>query len=327
VRAVQIVRLDGPDAVELHDVPEPVRGPDQVLVDVSDVALNFTDVLACRGHLQHTPALPFTLGSELAGTVRTAPRDAAVAPGDRVVVKIDPERRLGDGACAEVVAVAASSVLPLPANIGFDRGACLPMNYLTAHFALVVRQRLREGEWVLVHGAAGGLGTALVQLARAVGAHAVAAVSTAAKAGPARAAGADHVVLADNFLQATRAICPDGVDCVVDPVGGERFGDSLRCLAPLGRLLVLGFAGGEIPTVRVNRLLLRNVEVVGVGWGSYAYARPGYIAEQWQELLPLITARRLDPIIDCRLPLERASEGLTRIAAREVTGKVVLGLV
>jgi NADPH2:quinone reductase len=326
VRAVQIARLDGPDAVELRDVPEPVRGPDQVLVEVSAVALNFTDLLACRGELQHTPPLPFTLGSELAGIVRDASRDAAVAPGDRVVVKIDPERRLGDGACAEVVAVAASSVLPLPAEIGFERGACLPLNYLTAHFALVVRQRLSEGEWVLVHGAAGGLGTASVQLARAVGAHVVAVVSTAAKVGLARAAGADHVVLADDFLQATRAICPDGVDCVVDPVGGDRFADSLRCLAPLGRLLVLGFAGGEIPTVRVNRLLLRNVEVVGVGWGSYAYARPGYIAEQWQELLPLITAKRLDPIIDCRLPLERASEGLTRIAAREVTGKVVLGL-
>jgi NADPH2:quinone reductase len=288
--------------------------------------LNFTDLLACRGELQHVPALPFTLGSELAGTVRASPPGATVSPGDRVVVKIDPERRAGGGACAEVVAVSADHALPLPAKIGFDRGACLPMNYLTAHFALVVRQRLTEGQWVLVHGAAGGLGTALVQLACALGAQVIAVVSTATKGEAARAAGAHHVVGVQGFSQRTREICPDGVDCVVDPVGGDRFTDSLRCLAPLGRMLVLGFAAGEIPTVAVNRLLLRNVEVVGVGWGGYAYARPGYIVQQWQELLPLISSGRLDPIIDSRLPLERAAEGLARIAARTVKGKVVLGV-
>jgi NADPH2:quinone reductase len=326
VRAVQVVRLDGPDAVELHEIPEPVRGLDQVLVDVSEVALNFTDLLACRGELQHAPELPFTLGSELAGTVRVAPPDADVSPGDRVVVKIDPERRNGDGACAEVVAVAATSALPLPAEVAFDRGACLPMNYLTAHFALVVRQRLTEGQWVLVHGAAGGLGTAVVQLARAVGAQVIAVVSSAAKAEVARAAGACHVVGVDDFQTRTREICPDGVECVVDPVGGDRFMGSLRCLAPLGRLLVLGFAAGEIPAVAANRLLFRNIEVVGVGWGAYAYPRPGYIARQWRELLPLIGSGQLDPIIDSRMPIERAAQGLARIAAREVTGKVVLSL-
>jgi NADPH2:quinone reductase len=326
LRAVQVTRLDGPDAIELRDVPEPTAGPDQALVDVSDVALNFTDLLACRGELQHALPLPFTLGSELAGTVRLAPPDAAVSPGDRVVVKIDPERRTGGGACAEVVAVSADSTLPLPAEVGFDRGACLPMNYLTAHFALVVRQRLTEGQWVLVHGAAGGLGTAMVQLARALGAQVIAVVSTAAKGEAARAAGAHHIVGADEFARRAREICPGGVDCVVDPVGGDRFADSLRCLAPLGRLLVLGFAAGEIPTVAVNRLLLRNVEVVGVGWGGYAYARPGYIAQQWRELLPLIGSGRLEPIIDSRLPLERTADGLARIAARAVTGKVVLGV-
>jgi NADPH2:quinone reductase len=196
------------------------------------------------------------------------------------------------------------------------------MNYLTAQFALMVRGRLRAGQRVLVHGAAGGVGTACVQLAAALGAHVVAVVSTDAKAAVAQAAGAHDTVLVAGFRDAVRAL--GAVDVVVDPVGGDRFTDSLRCLAPEGRLLVIGFTAGDIPTVKVNRLLLGNIDVVGVGWGGYALGRPGYLAAQWAELQPHLRSGAVDPVISATFPLERAAEALTRIDERRVTGKVVL---
>jgi NADPH2:quinone reductase len=241
-----------------------------------------------------------------------------------VVAKVEPTRDSGSGAFAEVVSVTAGQVLPLPDEVPFDKGACLPMNYLTAHFALLVRQRVHAGQTILVHGAAGGVGTAVIQLAGAIGARVVAVVSTEAKADVARSAGARDVVLAEGFKDAVRALYPDGVDYVVDPVGGDRFTDSLRCLASLGKLLVIGFAAGEIPTVRANRLLLGNIDVVGVGWGNYAYRHPGFIAHQWEALLPLLRTGVLDPPIGTVLPLERAAEGPAALDGRGVTGKVVL---
>jgi NADPH2:quinone reductase len=198
------------------------------------------------------------------------------------------------------------------------------MNYLTAHFALLVRGHLREGETVLVHGAAGGVGTAVIQLAVALGARVVAVVSTEEKGEVARRAGAQGVVLADGFRDAVKELAPGGVNMVVDPVGGDRFTDSLRSLAPEGRLLVVGFTAGEIPTVRVNRLLLNNIDVVGVGWGAFAFGRPGYLAEQWTELLPHVRSGALDPLVSAAFPLEKAAEALARIDERQVTGKVVL---
>jgi NADPH:quinone reductase len=316
VRAVQVVALDGPGAVQVRDVPEPVRGDGQVLVDVRAAGVNFPDVLQSKGLYQYKPELPFTLGSEIAGVVREAPDGSPLQPGDRVA------GFPGVGAFAEVVAVHADHVLPLPDEVGFAAGACLPMNYLTAHFALVVRGHLREGQRVLVQGAAGGVGTACVQLAAALGAHVVAVVSTEAKAEVARAAGAADAVLVEGFRDAVKALGP--VDLVVDPVGGDRFTDSLRCLAPEGRLLVIGFTAGDIPTVKVNRLLLNNIDVVGVGWGGYALGRPGYLAGQWAELEPHLRKGALNPLISATLPLEQAAEALQLIDTRQVTGKVVL---
>jgi NADPH2:quinone reductase len=199
------------------------------------------------------------------------------------------------------------------------------MNYLTAHFALLARGHLRKGQTVLVHGAAGGVGTACVQLAAALGARVVAVVSTEEKAEAARAVGAHETVLAEGFRDAVKELTSGaGVDLVVDPVGGDRFTDSLRSLAPEGRLLVVGFTGGDIPTVRVNRLLLNNIDVVGVGWGAFALARPGYMAGQWAELEPHLRSGALDPLMSATFPLERAAEALARIDERQVTGKVVL---
>jgi NADPH2:quinone reductase len=319
VRAVQVVRLDGPAAVEVREVPEPQRKPDQVLVDVRAAGVNFPDVLQSKGLYQHKPELPFVLGSEVAGVVREAPDGSPLRPGDRVVAFA------GTGAFAEVVAASADHVLPLPAEVGFAAGACLPMNYLTAHFALLVRGHLRAGQTVLVHGAAGGVGTAVIQLAAALDARVIAVVSTEEKAAVARAAGAHDAVLVDGFKDTARELTGGaGVDIVVDPVGGDRFTDSLRSLAPEGRLLVVGFTAGEIPTVRVNRLLLNNIDVVGVGWGAFALSRPGYVAQQWAELEPHLRSGALDPVISTTLPLERAAEALAVLEERRVTGKVVL---
>jgi NADPH2:quinone reductase len=316
VRAVQVVRLDGPAAVEVRDVPEPVRGPDDVLVDVRAAGVNFPDVLQTKGLYQYRPELPFTLGAEAAGVVRAAPDGSPLRPGDRVVAFTTT------GAFGEVVAVSPDGVLPLPENVGFEAAAGLPMNYLTAQFALVVRGHLRAGQVVLVHGAAGGVGTACIQLATALGATVIAVVSSDAKAEVARAAGAAHAVAVDGFRDAVKAL--GGVDLVVDPVGGDRFTDSLRCLRPEGRLLVIGFTAGEIPTVKVNRLLLNNIDVVGVGWGAYALSRPGYAATQWAELVPHLRSGALDPPIGGRFPLEKAAEALATIDERRVLGKIIL---
>ncbi|OJY53029.1 NADPH:quinone oxidoreductase family protein [Pseudonocardia sp. 73-21] len=316
MRAVQVVTLDGPSAVQVREVPEPVRQPEQVLIDVRAAGVNFPDVLQSKGLYQYKPDPPFTLGSEVAGVVREVPDGSPLKPGDRVAAFP------GTGAFAEVVAAHADHVLPLPDEVGFAAGACLPMNYLTAHFALLVRGHLRSGQRVLVQGAAGGVGTACVQLAAALGAHVVAVVSTDAKAAVAKAAGAHDTVLVEGFRDAVKAL--GAVDVVVDPVGGDRFTDSLRCLAPEGRLLVIGFTGGDIPTVKVNRLLLNNIDVVGVGWGGYALGRPGYVAGQWAELEPHLRSGAVDPVISASFPLERAAEALSRIDERQVTGKVVL---
>lgn len=316
MRAVRVVRLDGPAAVEVHDRPEPAASAEQVLVDVRAAGVSFPDVLQTKGLYQHRPELPFVLGAEAAGVVRTAPDTSSLRPGDRVVAFTTT------GAFAETVAVDPDHVLPLPDDVDFEAGAGLPLNYLTAHFALVVRGHLATGQTVLVHGAAGGVGTACVQLATALGATVVAVVSSEAKAEVARAAGAAHTVPVAGFRDAVKEL--GGVDLVVDPVGGDRFTDSLRCLRPEGRLLVVGFTAGEIPTVRVNRLLLNNIDVVGVGWGAYALGRPGYAGVQWAELLPHVRSGALDPPIGGRFPLEDAVEALIAIDERRVLGKIVL---
>nr|WP_239523613.1 zinc-binding dehydrogenase [Geodermatophilus normandii] len=193
------------------------------------------------------------------------------------------------------------------------------------HFALRRRGQLREGETVLVHGAAGGLGTAGVQLAKAYGARVFAVVSSEAKGETARAAGADEVVLADGFRERVKELTGGrGVDVVADPVGGDRFTDSLRSLGREGRLLVLGFTGGEIPTVRVNRLLLNNVSVVGVGWGAFWSGEPTFVQEQWTDLLPLLEQGRLQPVLGTVHPLADAAAAVTELDERRATGKVLL---
>jgi NADPH2:quinone reductase len=231
------------------------------------------------------------------------------------------------GGGADLVAVPSDSVFPLPDGVTFSRAAALPMNYLTAQFALETRAQLRKGETVLVHGAAGGVGTASLQVARGLGARTVAVVSTQEKAALVRQLGADHVVLVEGFLAAVKELTDGvGVDVVVDVVGGDLFTDSLRALAPLGRLLVVGFTGGRIPEVKVNRLLLNNTDVRGVGWGAYAMARPGFMRAQWDALLPMITSGVIDPPVGRTYPVEQVASALSDMEQRAVLGKTVLTL-
>ncbi|MFI5952949.1 NADPH:quinone oxidoreductase family protein [Cryptosporangium sp. NPDC051539] len=318
MRAVQITRLDGPSALEVVSIDEPAPDAGSVVIDVHVAGVTFPEVLQSRGQYQLKPPLPFVPGSEVAGVVRSGPGFAA---GLRVAAFP------GLGGFAEVVAVDPGSVFPLPDSVSFAAGAALPMNYLTVHFGLVRRGRLREGETVLVHGAAGGVGTAAVQLASALGARVIAVVSSSDKAGTAKAAGAQDVVPADGFKDAVKELTGGrGVDLVVDPVGGDRFTDSLRSLAREGRLLVVGFTGGEIPQVKVNRLLLNNISVVGVGWGAFWTAQPGYLQEQWAQLLPLISAGKLDPVLGRTFPLAEAGRALSELDERRATGKILLSV-
>ena len=319
MRAVQVVELGGPSSVRVDEVDPPVRGDGEVLVDVAAAGLNFPDVLLTKGQYQYKPEPPFTLGSECAGTIREAGPDSRFAPGDRVVAFTM------SGVFAEVVSVPERTVFPLPDEVGSAAGACLPMNYLTAHFTLGTRGALRAGETVLVQGAAGGIGTAVIQMTAALGATAIGVTSTEAKAEIATRAGAAHTVGVDGFKDAVKELTGGaGVDMVVDPVGGDRFTDSLRCLGPLGRLMVIGFTAGDIPTVKVNRLLLNNIDVRGVGWGAYALSRDDFIRSEWDALVPHLRSGALDPLISERFGLEKAGEALSRIDDRTVTGKVVL---
>lgn len=321
MRAVQVVRLEGPGGVDVVEVPEPEAKPGEVLVEVHAVGVSFPDLLLSAGQYQLKPEPPFQLGVDFAGVVRQAPDGSGFAAGDRVACV------LPYGGGADLVAVHPDNVFPLPDTMSFEQGAALPMNYLTAHFALATRGQLKEGETVLVHGAAGGVGTATIQVAKGYGARVIAVVSTEEKAQVARDAGADEAVLVEGFRDAVKELTGGrGVDVVLDVVGGDLMTDSLRSLAPLGRLLVVGFTAGAIPEVKVNRLLLNNIDVRGVGWGGYAMTRQGFMRAQWDELVPMMESRVIDPPVGATYPLEDVRQALTDMAERRATGKLVLTL-
>lgn len=316
MRAARVVELSGPDSVTVEEIDEPT-GP--VVIDVQFAGVTFPDVLLTRGLYQIKPPPPFTPGSEVAGVVREAPSDSGLQPGDRVAAFC------GLGGFAQVVATDPRMVFALPDDVSMESGAALPMNYLTVHFALARRGGLQPGETVLVHGAAGGIGTAAIQFAKAMEARVIAVVSDPGKEPTARGAGADDVVLAEGFRdQVAELTGKRGVDIVVDPVGGDRFTDSLRSLAPEGRLLVIGFTAGQIPEVKVNRLLLNNISVVGVGWGAYWMPRPEYLQEQWQQLLPMLPD--LQPPIGAVYDLDEVTRALSDLDERRALGKVLLRL-
>src|SRR3954462_5422450 len=339
MRAIQIVDLSGPDgALKLVDLPDPepshmLTPGEGVVVDVHAAGVSFPEVLQTRGEYQMKPPLPFVPGSEVAGTVRSAPADADVKEGDRVAAFCML------GGFAETAVAPKNFTFPL-GDLDYAQGAGLILNYHTAWFCLHTRGHLQEGETVLVHGAAGGggggggaeaserggaggVGTATIQVAKGSGARAIAVVSTPEKEQVARDAGADEVVRSDGpWKDQVQEL--GGADVVIDPVGGDRFLDSLRSLNRDGRLVVVGFTGGAIPEVKVNRLLLKNTSVVGAGWGEYVMAKPDVGAEIGAQVTRLVDQGFIRPIVGARFTLEEAAQALHEIDDRRATGKVVL---
>jgi NADPH2:quinone reductase len=292
-----------------------------VLIDVHAAGVAFPEVLQTRGEYQYKPDLPFVPGTDIGGVVRSAPEGSGLAEGDRVAACCMT------GGFAEVAVAPDFLTFPLSDELDFAQGAALVMNYHTAYFALVTRGRLADGETVLVHGAAGGVGTATIQVAKGLGARTIAVVSSDEKEEAAREAGADEVVRSDGaWKDEAKELSGGGVDVVIDPVGGDRFTDSLRSLREGGRVVVVGFTGGSIPEVRVNRLLLNNVEVVGAGWGAFVMGKPDINREIGDEINRLVDAGFVRPIVGARFPLDQAADALELIDGRGATGKVVLEL-
>lgn len=324
MRAVQISQLSGPEAIGVIDAPEPPDGHmltpgEGVLIDVAAAGVSFPDVLQTRGLYQLKPDLPFVPGAEVAGAVVRAPAASGLQEGQRVMAFTVL------GGMAERAVAPAHLTFALPEPLDAAQGAATILNYHTVYFALKLRGRLQEGENVLVHGAAGGVGTAALQVARALGASTIAVVSSDEKERVAREAGAEHVVRSDGpWREQALELSDGGVDVVLDPVGGDRFTDSLRSLREGGRTLVVGFTGGSIPEVKVNRLLLRNIEVVGAGWGAYALIHPERNREIGAAVERMIEDGFVRPVVGARFPLEQAVEAFRTIDERRALGKVVL---
>ncbi|HEX3546416.1 MAG TPA: NADPH:quinone oxidoreductase family protein [Mycobacterium sp.] len=318
MKALVARELSGPPGLAYTDVDDVVSS-DAVVIDVGAAGVSFPDLLLLRGEYQLRLEPPFIPGMEVAGVVRSAPEESDFKPGQRV----SAFSMLGG--FAEQVAVAPANVVPTPDDVDDASAASLLGNYYTMYFALARRGALRAGETVLVLGSAGGIGTAAVQIAKAMGAKVIAMVHRPQARGFVESLGADVVLpLADGWLQAVREHTEGrGVDLVVDPIGGDAFDDAIRALATEGRLLVLGFAAGGIPTVKVNRLLLRNVAVIGVGWGEFVNRNPGAQSLFGFGVKNLVEAG-LRPPPPMRFPLSKGREALESLADGGVLGKVVL---
>ena len=321
MKALVAQSLSGPEGLVYTDMPDPVEPSDgNVVVDVGAAGVSFPDLLLVKGEYQLKLDPPFVPGTEVAGVVRSAPANSGFAVGQRVTGLSML------GAWAERVALPQASVLPTPDDLDDGAAVCLLGNYYTMYFGLVRRGGLMAGETVLVLGSAGGVGTAAIQIAKALGARVIAMVHRQGATEFVESLGADVVLpLTDGWAQAVRDHTDGrGVDLVVDPVGGSAFDDAIRVLATEGRLLVVGFAsGGGIPTVKVNRLLLRNVSVVGVGLGEFINRTPGAQAEIGAGLGKLVEAG-LRPPPPVRYPLADGRAALESLASGGVRGKVVL---
>jgi NADPH:quinone reductase len=319
VKALVAQELSGPSGLAYTDVDDVVGNDDVVVVDVGAAGVNFPDLLLLRGEYQLRLEPPFVPGMEVAGVVRSAPYESTFTPGQRVSAFTMM------GGYAERVAVTPDSVLSTPDGVDDAQAVALLGNYYTMYFALARRGGLRHGETVLVLGSGGGIGTASVQIAKALGARVIAMVHRPEAMRFVESLGVDVVLpLTDGWLQAVKDHTGGrGVDLVVDPIGGETFDDAIRALATEGRLLVIGFAAGGIPTVKVNRLLLRNVSVVGVGYGEFVNRTPGAQSLFGSGVAKLVEAG-LRPPPPVRFPLSKGAEALQSLADGGVLGKVVL---
>ncbi|MBV9735536.1 MAG: NADPH:quinone oxidoreductase family protein [Acidisphaera sp.] len=316
-----VERITEQGAMRLAEMPQPEPGTGEVLVRVEAAGLNFLDTLMLRGAYQIKPPLPFTPGVEVAGAVVAAGAGTDLSPGERVFAVVP------HGGFAEQALVPQRAAMPIPDDLPSPEAvALLGISYPTAHYALTHRARLREGETVLVHAAAGSVGSAAVQLGLAAGARVVATARGAEKLAICRDLGAELAIdYSDtDWVAKLRAYWPEGADVILDPVGEAVGEQSLRCLAWEGRYLVIGFAGGRIPALPANRLLLKNAAAIGVFWGEVRNRDPELAREVQFELMGMFREGRVAPLIRGRYPLAEAGAALAALAGRATVGKVVL---
>ena len=321
MRALVCSSLDGLKGVAVGVLPDPQPGPGEVLVRVGAAGVNFPDLLIIQGLYQERPDLPFAPGAEVAGEVVEVGRGTSgVEVGDRVYAST------GHGGYAEQAVVPVDRLLHVPDGMPLEHAAVLPLAYGTAYHALVDRGELRDGETLLVLGAAGGVGLAAVQIGATLGARVLAAVSSDEKAEAVRVAGASDVVRYDQtgLRDAMRSLAPEGADVVFDPVGGDATEAALRSIAWRGRLLIIGFAAGDIPTVPANLPLLKGASVVGVFWGRFAQTEPDRNRRNFETLGAWWTEDRIAPLISQTYDLDHAVDALRRIGRRGAIGKLVI---
>lgn len=320
MRAIVCERLGGPQHVRLADVPSPAVGCGQVRIENRAAGLNFPDLLMLEGKYQYKPEPPYVPGMECAGVIVES-RSPDFAVGDRVMAGMKT------GAFAEETVVDAASVWRLPKNLSFEEGATFRIGFLTAHNALVRFGRLRTAETLLINGASGGVGMAAVVLAKHLGARIIATGGTAEKLAAVRAAGADHVIdLSRQDLRDTALDLTDGrgVDVVYDPVGGEVFQQSLRCLTYGGRALIIGFASGTVPEVAMGRFLIKGLNVIGIRAGEFGRRFPAEAAQDRADLMKFADDGVLKPHISLTLPLAEARTALEMMRDRKIVGRAVL---
>jgi len=322
MKAWQVHQYGSPEEMTLDEVRKPSPGEGEVLIRNHAAGLNFFDILQAQGKYQAKPSFPFTIGAEVAGTVEAAgPGVDHFSPGDRVLCLT-----LGGGGYAEYTAGKAKKTFPIPEGMGFEEAAAFPVVYQTSFFAVENRARLRQNEWLLVHAGASGVGMAAIQIGKAFGARIIATAGSEEKLNFCRELGADHAInyRDETWVDQVKQITGKGADVIYDPVGGDVFDLSTRCIAPDGRLLVVGFASGRIPSVAANRVLLKNIFVVGVFWGRHADENRGYLSETHEALTKLYTEGKINPVVTAKSPLGEAPAALRALADRKVAGKAVL---
>ncbi|MGY1605129.1 NADPH:quinone oxidoreductase family protein [Geodermatophilus sp. SYSU D00815] len=321
MRAAVVENFGPPGSLVTRELPDPVAGPGEVLVEVAAAGVNFPDILVVAGTYQILPERPFSPGKEIAGTVRAVGAGVdRVRVGDRVLAQVE------HGGYAELVAVPEPQVVALPDGVPFADAAAFGLGAITAHFALVRRAALRPGETVLVTGAGGGVGSAGVQIAKALGAAVIAVAQDEERATLAKAQGADHVLLAGPALkdEVMGLTGGHGADVVLELVGGEVFAQALRCTAWEGRLVVIGFASGDLPVIKAGHVLVKNIAVLGLQVSDYRDREPESVRSAIEHMLELYVAGRLSVPVARTYPLEQAGEALEAVRAGSVTGKVVL---
>ncbi len=309
-----------------EDVREAPTPPGMVRIAVEAAGVNFFDSLLVSGTYQEKPDLPFVPGAEVAGRVVEAEPGHHLSPGDRVMARVRPHG-IGGGGYAEVAFARPQDTMKIPDSMAFEDAAAFFINYQTGWFGLHRRANLQPGEFLLVHAAAGGVGSAAVQLGKAAGATVIASVGSPEKAEAARRMGADLVIehRTQDLVQAVKDFTGGhGADVIYDPVGGEAFERSSRCVAFEGRLVVVGFTSGQIPQARTNHVLVKNYSVVGLHWGLYSRRAPQLLPVAGAELMTLYAAGKIKPLISARVPLAQAPGALAMVAGGKSTGKVIL---